>query len=304
MYYVDEDGFPISISVDHIVSSKAAADEKDHTLLKTAIFSDPDLDGNISFGSTFTTDEAMTKTKKKSILRDTTNTIRNHEGEPRKNKNYKGEERKFQKDKVIDQVGGDKEVLEQPQDCVPIEERAKQSVQVATYEASAPVSEPVKTSYEDSVELDVTIFDSSLVIQGFEMEEDMEMESACRRLLFTKTVKWTADEVENANVSSKNFSHSYSFSTAEGDASTCMTIDSTLSEGITSDWKKKDGDLLTCGLEDNMVEIDCYSKEVGEIFESLITAINEVASVFSISKWQNISVKSQRNESEQEILII
>ena len=300
MYYVDEAGFPISISFDPIVSSKAAADEEnDHTLLKTTVFSDPEFDGDISFGrNAFDTAEAETKIKK-SILQDATNRIRNHKGEHRKNRNYKDKERKLEKDKVSDQV--DNKVLERPQDCVPVKDEATQSLRVATNEEAEP-----EMTYEDSAELETTIFDSSLVVPGSEIKEDMEMENACRRLLFTqttRTVTWSKDEVESeAGVSTLNCS--YSYATTEGEESTFMTTESNLSEGMTTDWKKQDTDpLLSCGLEDNMVENNCFTKEVGEIFEGLISVMNEVADVFSISKWQNNVVKLPK-VSEQDILIV
>ncbi|KAL7500124.1 hypothetical protein ACHAWT_009511 [Skeletonema menzelii] len=80
---------------------KAVVEEKDNALLDTTTFSEPDFGGNNS-GKPVHTAEASTKPKTKSILRDTTNRIRNQNFGPIKLKDHKDEERKSEKKDKVD----------------------------------------------------------------------------------------------------------------------------------------------------------------------------------------------------------
>jgi len=278
------------IIVDHIISSQVAAGEKDNSLLNTTTFSDPDFDGNA-----FTTTEAPIKPKKKSVLRDATNRIKNLRGGPSRVKGDKSKNltrskrgnKRNQKDKV-----NVKQVSDQPQNCLPIKIRVEQSKRVATNEASVTFSEPEMTFFEDSLDFDATIVSGSILNQGFEMEEeDMEIQLESRRLVFAQT-----PVINNKRELIPETNLSFSIATSEGDEGSFMTVsfsldDSDLSEGGPSDRKRQDDLFFSLGSEYNMLEINCYPKEVDEIYEDLITVVNGVANALPISEWRNYLVK-------------
>ena len=278
------------IIVDHIISSQVAAGEKDNSLLNTTTFSDPDFDGNA-----FTTTEAPIKPKKKSVLRDATNRIKNLRGGPSRVKGDKSKNltrskrgnKRNQKDKV-----NVKQVSDQPQNCLPIKIRVEQNEQVATHEASVSFSEPEMTLFEDSLDFDATIVGGSILNQGFEMEEeDMEIQLESRRLVFAQT-----PVINNKRELIPETNLSFSIATSEGDEGSFMTVsfsldDSDLSEGGPSDRKRQDDLFFSLGSEYNMLEINCYPKEVDEIYEDLITVVNGVANALPISEWRNYLVK-------------
>ena len=283
------------IIVDHIISSQVAAGEKDDSLLNTTTFSDPDFDGNA-----FTTTEAPIKPKRKSVLRDATNRIRNRRGGPSRVKGDKSKHltrskrgnKPNQKEKVDVNVHGVKQVSDQPQNCLPIKIRVEQSKRVATNEASVTFSEPEMTFFEDSLDFDATIVGGSILNQGFEMEEeDMEIQLESRRLVFAQT-----PVINNKRELIPETNLSFSTATSEGDEGSFMTVsfsldDSDLSEGEPSDRKRQDDLFFSLGSEYNMLEINCYPKEVDEIYEDLITAVNGVANALPISEWRNYLVK-------------
>ena len=98
-------------------SLKAVVEENDSALLNTTTFSEPDFSAKAPIAP-------IAKPKTKSILRDTTNTIRNLKDRTLKGKHHKEQDKK---DSMNVKAGGDKKVvlkLKQPRDSfVPIKDR-------------------------------------------------------------------------------------------------------------------------------------------------------------------------------------
>ena len=248
-------------NVDHrIISSQPTAEEKDDSLLNTTTFSEPDFGGDISDSkeNTFTTTEAPSMPKTKSILRDTTNRVRNrrHRGEDKKDK---------VKNVQVDRY------KQKAQNCVPIKTRVKQrqSEREASNETPVTFRQPEMTFFEDNEDyLDTTKFDGSFFNEGFDIEADEEMKSR-RHLMTERETPVISNKSEGISVASTDEAvNKISFS--EGERS-FMTVsfsldDSILSGVMPSDGEKRDEALFLCGLKDAvMLEIHCHSNVLNAV---------------------------------------
>lgn len=251
-----------SFSITDENSSQPVAEEKYDTLLNTTISSAPVFDGYSSF------ENAPTKPNKpKSILRDTTNRAKNCGGGPIRDKHQKKRERNLGKKDEVNVEVATREVLS-----------VREASASSTFEADI-------TFVEETVDLDAI---KSLVNHDFDREEDVVMKHARRRLLFTQTTKSltpnnnsesnpftsTKEAVNDTSTLGKTFNYFY----VEGEEASFTTIIVPF-----DDTKRTEG-----GLKNNKFEIESCLKEAVEIFEDLRT---EMASVFSVSEWQNYLVK-------------
>ena len=248
---------------------KAVVEEKDNSLLDTTTFSEPDFGGNIASEKSISAG-LPTKLKTKSILRDTTNRIRNQkEVKPIKVKDNKDEERKLdKKDKV--------NVKTKPtQPSASTKPQTKSILQGTTNTIRNLKVGPIKGKHQkdkdkkDNVNVKA---DGDRKVLDQPKDVPTKYQFSFKRKTKTSTpvidekserapVTKTKEGVDNATASSKNLSSS------KEEEPSFMTASFSLDDSILSTFtpigkgqEDKDSLFFLCGLKDMvMLELHCHT---------------------------------------------